>query len=210
MGTDSGLDQEWIVCLIRRSTRAPNALHRVYVLCTSVSWRDGASPKESKVYERFDASPVLQMTYEKNGVNNRRTRAGKPLENQVLCPGGVSDRTTQLSWMACCSHLWKRCPRTPIWLRWLRGSWRNWISCAPKWPDCGVKIWNCGGKPGIGRADTPMPCGVSRRWNRKTNNSAVRSASCKPNALDTAPRSNRAATAPMNWRTSLINDTTAT
>ena len=126
-------------------------------------------------------------------------QAGRPAKRSF--PLGRLDGTTQLSWTACCSHLWKRGPRMRIWLRWLCDSWRKWISCAPKWPVCGVRIWNCGSRPAIGRADTPMPCGVSPRWNRKTNSSAARSASCKPNGLDAAPRSNPAATAPMNSTT---------
>src|SRR5216683_6515741 len=62
---------------------------------------------------------------------------------------------------------------------------------------CGVRIWNCGSRSGIGAADMPMPCGVSRRWNRKTNSSAVRFASCKPSALAAVLRSNPVATARM-------------
>jgi hypothetical protein len=43
-----------------------------------------------------------------------------------------------------------------------------------------------------------MPWVVWLCWNRKTNSSAVRSANCKPNSLDAAPKSKPRATVPTN------------
>ena len=124
------------------------------------------------------------------------------IRRQGICPFG--ELTVQRS-----CHGWRVAHpcgsdprRMPIWLRWLSDSWRKWISCAPKWPRLrreNLQLRQQAGYWQSRHADAVRR--IAAVGTGKSSNSAVRSASCKPNSLDAAPRSNPAATAPMNWTT---------
>ena len=57
----------------------------------------------------------VPMTYDAPNVSNRRTRSAQGGRGTIRSfPSGRPDSTTQLSWTACCSHLWKREPQARI------------------------------------------------------------------------------------------------
>ena len=112
---------------------------------------------------------------------------------------GRFEGTTQLSWMACCWKFWNPFRRMRIWASWSRGFWPRSTNYVRKSRACVGRIWNCGSRPAIGEVGTRMPSNESRRWNKRMNNSAVRFASCRPNALGGVRSSSHVATAAIIW-----------